>query len=195
MEGDAADRLAKEWEAAEPKSREEVEEFYRKTKNYIEDLKEWNSSKMWKDEAETVLRWLRKYECKRILDFGGGIGSFAKLARDNGFECDYYEINEASIEYARRMNGLEVAGDITKNYDAVVMLDVVEHLPEPEPILAAFNSYFIICNFHNYVDTPLHVFNDKMALYGIMQRIGCREIERDGYLMLWRTFRSRQGGI
>lgn len=168
-----------------------MEHFYRTTKSYVEDLREWNATQMWKGEAETVLGWLARHGCKSILDFGGGIGTFTRLARERGFSCEYYEINAESAEYARRVNGVEAAREIGGHFDAVVMLDVVEHLPEPEDVLSRLNTYFIVLNFHNYVDTPLHVFNDKLGLYGIMRRIGCREVEEDGYLSMWQSFRKK----
>jgi len=191
MADSAADRLARKWERASPKTRKEVEEFYRATEDYIEDLREWNGTPMWKDEAETVFGWLGKHGCKSVLDFGGGIGTFARLARERGFRCDYYDISEKSIEYARKENKVELARDISGHYDAVVLLDVVEHLPEPKEVLSGLDADFIVLNLHGYVDTPLHVFNDVEKLWGIMRGMGYTLAEREGYLSMWQSFRKK----
>ena len=74
----------------------------------------------------------------RLLDLGCWVGFLLAEARDRGWETIGVEPSEFAVRYARERLGLEVvqAGLLEADlppagFDAVVMGDVIEHLPDP----------------------------------------------------------------
>lgn len=119
---------------------------------------DYNSYAEWKNwtwkSCNDVPNWLRRYfkgEISRlklppnakILEVGFGDGSFMEWARANGYEVDGIEIIEEQVTRANK-EGFRAAllniGDPltdetlkpfnTATYDAIVALDVIEHLSE-----------------------------------------------------------------
>lgn len=80
---------------------------------------------------------------RRMLEVGCGNGHFLALARDAGWEVCGTELSRAHAERARGQ-GLDVVyGDVVeerlfagRSFDAVVAMEVIEHLPEPRRFLA-----------------------------------------------------------
>lgn len=82
----------------------------------------------------------------RILEVGFGNGDFLSWARQAGYRITGIEINPAFVASAR-LQGFDVQqGDIaslnfeTQKFDAIVALDVLEHLTKPE-ILEHLRTY------------------------------------------------------
>lgn len=78
----------------------------------------------------------------RLLDVGCFEGRFLWAARASGWETSGTEISPAAVAFARDEWGLDVRlgalGDVSfrdGEFDAVVLLDVVEHLPDPRRTL------------------------------------------------------------
>lgn len=73
----------------------------------------------------------------RVLELGCGAGSLTYLLGGAGFEASGVELGPAAIELARRHFGVEVhRGPLAERepggtFDAIVAIDVLEHLPEP----------------------------------------------------------------
>ena len=78
----------------------------------------------------------------RLLDVGAATGFFLDLARKRGFEPVGIELAEAAVEKARRKGlnvicgTLEQLPDPPESFDAITMLDVLEHLSAPQQDLA-----------------------------------------------------------
>lgn len=80
---------------------------------------------------------------RRLLDVGCGTGGFLAVARDEGWQGRGLEIGRASARYASETLGLDVSqGTLyqldgsTQSYDAVSMIEVIEHLEQPVAALA-----------------------------------------------------------
>lgn len=81
---------------------------------------------------------------RTLLEVGCGNGHFLAVARDRGWEVRGVELSRAHVERARAM-GLDVAyGDVAadalfagERFGAVVMIEVLEHVPDPRGLLAA----------------------------------------------------------
>lgn len=79
----------------------------------------------------------------RILEVGSAYGYFLDVAKDAGFHATGIEICEDAVASCRA-RGLDAhAGIVTPEFlnehgpfDAVVMLDVIEHLPNPAETMA-----------------------------------------------------------
>lgn len=104
--------------------------------NYIDDREclEKNFYQRLKD----IRRWC---PCGNLLEIGSAYGFFLSLAQKH-FKVTGYEICQDALDYAKKEFSLDIrSGDfLSKNhsdekFDAVVMWDVLEHLPHPENTL------------------------------------------------------------
>ena len=70
----------------------------------------------------------------KLLDVGAATGFFVALARERGFDARGVELSEYAASLGRQ-KGLDIEtgtlADSTGTYDAITMLDVIEHLPDP----------------------------------------------------------------
>lgn len=82
----------------------------------------------------------------RVLDLGCAIGDFMKVAKEYGFDvwgCDY---SQSAVNHAREKHGLLVVRGQAENipfddssFDAVTLLQLLEHLPDPLGALKEIN--------------------------------------------------------
>ncbi|MEP7305032.1 MAG: class I SAM-dependent methyltransferase [Acidobacteriota bacterium] len=81
---------------------------------------------------------------RRLLDVGAHAGRFMSLAQQDGWTVEGIELNARTAACAARRTGAPVhqvnvhalnAGG--RRYDAVTLTDVLEHVPEPLPVLKA----------------------------------------------------------
>jgi SAM-dependent methyltransferase len=77
-----------------------------------------------------------------LLDFGSGKGKFGTLAKGDGWEVKCVETSPERAAYSRSAYGLEVytgfytSGNIfNTHFDALTLFHVLEHLPDPKPLL------------------------------------------------------------
>jgi len=78
----------------------------------------------------------------RLLDIGCSAGAFLDAAARAGWQPTGVELSKSAAAYAREQRGLDVrAGTLasvdfgTERFDAVVMLDVIEHVFDPARLL------------------------------------------------------------
>ena len=77
----------------------------------------------------------------RVLDYGCGTGAFLALLRDRFgvAEVEGFEIGSEAREIARGRYGLKIAGAVQdlqhREYDCVLLLEVIEHVPDPRSFL------------------------------------------------------------
>lgn len=92
-------------------------------------------------DLRSLAQWLGPGASRSVLDYGCGPGSFLALLRDQfGFKSvEGLEIEPLSREIARDVYGLHLASnsrELTRQeYDVVVLLEVLEHVPEPDAFL------------------------------------------------------------
>lgn len=83
----------------------------------------------------------------RLLDIGCGSGHLLSLARERGWRAEGIEASPEAAAFARETLGLDAsAGTLdtadlpASAYDAVTMIHVLEHLPDPVPALARIRT-------------------------------------------------------
>jgi len=101
--------------------------------------------------------WIaNKSSISKILDYGGGFGTLAKLiaGKKPSLSVDIYEPHPSDYSRQKTSNypRIQLIGNIKDNYDVLVSTDVLEHVPDPlktfeEMILSVKdNGYLIIAN-------------------------------------------------
>lgn len=90
-----------------------------------------------------ILRRLTGLAAGRLLEVGCGSGLFLRFLRSAGYEVEGIETSRTDVEYARSRFGLPVHHGALDTldlpaggYDAVLLLYVLEHLPDPARALA-----------------------------------------------------------
>lgn len=82
----------------------------------------------------------------RIVEVSCGMGTFVKLCQSIGYDVSGYEINKGWVDFlSKKLDSLIYAKDFssaseTGKFDALVMLDLVEHLENPLDTLQNFCS-------------------------------------------------------
>lgn len=96
---------------------------------------------------------------RSVLDYGCGTGAFLALLRDEYGVADVegLEIGELAREVAMSRHSLDVArtpGDLRRDvYDFVLLLEVVEHVPDPVALLASVAAR-VPAGGHVMITTP-----------------------------------------
>jgi SAM-dependent methyltransferase len=87
---------------------------------------------------------------RTLLDVGTYIGRFLELATAAGFQAEGIELNRRAAEFAARRTGCPIHRvkvqdlvDERRRYGVVTMIDVLEHIPEPFPIVAALRRLLL----------------------------------------------------
>ena len=138
-------------------------------------------------EAREVLDMLPR-RSGRLLEIGCAGGFFLDEARRAGFDVAGIELNATMAEYARGKLGLPVvcariedvdANAFSEPFDVFVMMDVLEHVPEPRRLFEKADRWLAreACVL---IRGPLH--NDPVAeLKSFVRRLLNLEKQLDGY--------------
>ncbi|HET6373978.1 MAG TPA: class I SAM-dependent methyltransferase [Candidatus Polarisedimenticolia bacterium] len=86
---------------------------------------------------------LKQKQSGRLLDVGCASGSLLYLAREKGFACKGVELGREAAEFAAKQLGLDVfCGPLERaafrdgEFDVVTAIHVLEHIPDPNVLLA-----------------------------------------------------------
>jgi SAM-dependent methyltransferase len=84
---------------------------------------------------------------RTLLDVGAHVGRFLELARRAGWRAEGVELNPSTAAYARDRAGVAVhrvnaeqLASLGRRFDAVTLIDVLEHIPRPIELLTEIHA-------------------------------------------------------
>ena len=118
------------------------ERFYRVSQAYLYNLTAFAMTATKLPYLEVLISYLPPGA--RVLDYGCGIGSDGLLLLEAGFDVEFADFDNPSIEYLRwrmRRRGLDAPihdldSDVPGGFDASFAFDVLEHVEDPFAMLA-----------------------------------------------------------
>ena len=138
-------------------------------------------------EAQLVLNMLPIRRGK-LLEIGCAGGFFLDEARKSGFHVMGIEINRSMATHAEKQLGLTVIqgriediekDDFNNQFDVVVMMDILEHIPKPHSVIQRVNHWLTPHGFL-LIRGPL-VNNPIVTLKETLRRLTKIEKQLPGY--------------
>lgn len=179
------------WRISNPRTKEEIEKFYKENPFYIFGLAFWHMKRYQVEFRNEII----KYAKGDVLDFGGGIGDLCFKLKKMGLNCDYADLGGRIFNFAKwffEKNGCKIKmidlthQEITKKYETIFCIDVIEHISEPEKELKKLSENLkeggrmIITNL-NIPKTdkhPMH-FATKLGSKKYLNELGLYESEKE----------------
>ena len=137
------------------KKKKSVPHFYKDNDLFIYDLTEYQMRLEHGKLVRQMVSQLKRLGLRKVLEFGGGIGEFSIICSENGIDITYHDLDGVIRDYAAwrfRKHGFSVKvsdkDPLEERWDAVNVMDVLEHLEDPGPIIRklAKNADYIFCN-------------------------------------------------
>jgi 2-polyprenyl-3-methyl-5-hydroxy-6-metoxy-1,4-benzoquinol methylase len=131
---------------------ERLLEFYGQTDAFLYETAVWNSTRIKAALRDTVVEVLETHLSAgaRVLCFGDGMGFDSAALAERGFVVTCHDVSGPGLEFARRIfewNRLPVqivtqeADLAADSFEAIVCLDVLEHVPDPPAVVRRFASW------------------------------------------------------
>lgn len=113
-----------------------------------------------------ISNWIIKKKLKRVLDYGGGFGTLARLIadKDTTILVDIYEPHPSKYAVSKIADypNIHFVNIFDKTYDYLMGIDVLEHVPDPLKLFSEMieltkeSGYLIIAN-NFYPVTKCHL--------------------------------------
>jgi SAM-dependent methyltransferase len=143
----AGERFRQEWlnTVANPADPAAVTQFYNRSDTELFELIEWHAVDPIHYRTLIVRDLVLQQPGRMYLDYGSGIGSDALVFADAGFDITLADVSDILLGFAAfrcRKRGARVRTIDLKSqalpadsFDVVLCLDVLEHIPEPLPVV------------------------------------------------------------
>ena len=131
---------------------EQLEEFYRDGDAFVYETAVWNTCDTKQEMRDFVQKWLGQCfpEGASVFCFGDGLGFDSAWLAMQGHRVKYSEPSILCRKFAHQVferNGVDVTelesidGIAPESLDAVVCLDVLEHIPKPDEFVKMFRNW------------------------------------------------------
>jgi len=135
----------------DPKS---LTDYYSKSENLLFELTEYHSTSARRNMTREVIKHLKSFISRNVLDFGCGIADDSINILKNKIECTLCEIDGKTFDYAKwRIKKRKLKADfininkinsLTKlkenSFDSILCFEVLMHLPNPSDTLNVFSK-------------------------------------------------------
>ena len=152
----------------------------------------------------------------KIVDYGGGLGSLARLVarKDPVIQIDVFEphLNKVAQARAKPFTNIRYIQSLDQEYDCLISMDVLEHLPDPLKTLSEMidsvrlNGYLLIAtNFFPVIKCHLpgtfhlrYSFDGFARVFGLSSNGGCHGSHATiyhkigGRNLTWKTIRRME---
>jgi len=157
------------WYCLNPKTQEDIRNVYIEDPFYVFNLTIWHATKVQIKLRKKMVELARG----RVLDYGAGVGDMCIMAKERNLEVDYANLSGRVFNFAKwlfnrkgytiPMVNLSV-DRISKNYDTIFCIDVIEHVTDPKGLLKDFighlnnGGYLMITSLNPITgeDIPMH---------------------------------------
>lgn len=170
-------------------------EYYKENKNHIFEVMEYQDSGKRGMLQNKLLRVLKQYRIKDVLDFGAGVGADSLLLYKNGISVKYFEPNKLMRDFFRyrcQNRGIKIPIlDSLEESGCIMFIYVIEHLEDP------YKTLLELCNYSRYLlftqsfgahDTrhggqPYHTDYKMRDIHQFLEAIGYIKIKLDGIVI------------
>jgi len=182
--------IGSKWKEQNPQTSKEITNFYKTTPDYVYDLTNWHFGNR-RQFDDKLINNLVQSQSKNILDYGGGIGINSHRLCRAGLKVTLADLDSVTLDFAkfrRDKYGLnykiwcvDTEQKPKTKYDAIICLDVLEHLSEVELIktidtLISLKSedcqIIITTNFGKTDLHPMHIDLSEKASKKIKELLG-----------------------
>lgn len=185
------------WKAAAPSTAEEISAFYRDHDFYLYQLTKANYFSGGRTEyLGDLLGQIRPK--MNVLEFGPGVGEVALGLARHGANLSVVDINAGHLDFIafkakRRGLAIRCAASLPNGpFDAILALDVLEHLADPIETTEALcerlapNGLFIVRLPIEDEDVPMHFAGTRDKVEGLLARRGFERVGTMTDLDAWR---------
>lgn len=151
-----------------------MERFYRESDAFCFELAVWNNDLIKRKLRRWIARWLARDRArKRVLMLGDGIGIDGVHLARCGHDIETLELPGPTLEACRLVHehsGFDVplyrqASDVPIGaYDAIVCLDVLEHVPKPRALLEDMRRWLAPGGVV-FVSSPFHLVDRRASTH------------------------------
>ena len=139
--------LHKIWNNRNPQTYIDILNFYQTEELAFYNVIQFNT---WSNAQKPSISF-KKFPIKTALDFGCGGGTTALYLAEQGYEVDICDVNSKLVEFTKfrlNKNGyqcniipLDKFKPLTKNYDFITTIDVLEHVLNPLELIIHFRKH------------------------------------------------------
>lgn len=202
----AVDAQRDQWYESRREDEQSLVAFYNECDAYNYELLWWHALQQGDAPAwnARLLELANQYECRRYLDFGGGIGTNGILLAGSGREVTIADVSDVLQKFAKwrierrqlqaKFLDLKTAELPDESYDMISAVDVLEHVTDPLATLEQLTRalapggllvFDLIASQHD-AERPFHLLRSKYPIRSRIRGMGYTFIEKFQKYLVYR---------